>query len=121
MADIQLASTSDVVKLQFVFNTPQQFFYTVEVLDSQSMQLFHDTGSWNGKTAFNLGTSNNLVGKYLCITWTIIDPLGSGQSLDAAATIFQNTSACINSQKCTGSSSDTHSTVYTVGQFINQP
>jgi hypothetical protein len=118
MADILINSGNNNVNLQFEFNSPQQFFYTVELIDDTGKQYFHDTGSWNTKTNFDLGITSGLIGKYLTIDWTVIDPAGAGNNFSATATAIQAATPKANSQNCTGTTSATHASLTTIGKFI---
>ena len=117
MANITLINNASIVTLDFNFNTPQQFFYTVEVVDDMLKQYFHDSGQWGGKISFNLGIASNLIGKYLNIYWVIIDPVGAGNPYDGTGTISQAGVAVPLIQECSGTSSNITSLVTTSGKF----
>jgi len=119
MADILLDPNSDQVTLNFTFNSPQQFYYSVQVLDNTGKQIFHDVGSSGTKTLFTLGAANNLVGLMLVINWTIIDPAGAGNNYSANATAMQSGQAKNSPQSCSGITTDTHAASLTAGKFTS--
>jgi hypothetical protein len=120
MSDIQISPNVDPnpVSLKFTFQTPQAFYYIVEIIDDNGKQYFHDLGQWNGKTVLNLGPASALVGLYLTIYWTVIDPMGAGNNFNSLATAIHNGQSLINAQNCSGSTSTTQSSVVTVGKFV---
>jgi hypothetical protein len=120
MADIILKDDGSAVTLNFDLRTPQQFYYVVEVADDQLKQYFHGTGQSGGTTSFPLGKTGDLIGKYLNISWTVIDDNGAGNPYNASASAFQNGKADLNPQVCTGSTSDSPSNFGTTGKFIQQ-
>src|SRR5690349_9264767 len=66
MTNIHLTSSDkNPVTVQFAFHTPQQFFYNVSVVTPANVQIFHDSGQWDGKTLFELGAAETLIGNYL--------------------------------------------------------
>jgi len=121
MADILLNDDGSTVTLDFEFDSPQQFFYTVEVADDQLKQFFHGTGKSGGTTSFSLGKTGDLIGKFLNISWTVIDANGAGNSYKAAATASQNGQAVANPQACSGTTADTPSNLGTTGKFTKKP
>lgn len=121
MADIILTNDGSSVVLNFAFRTPQAFYYTIEVVDDQLKQYFHATGQWNGAKSFTLGKSSDLIGLYLDITWTVIDPAGSGNPFYADATAYQNGNAKSNPQVCSGTTSTSPSNLGTSGKFTSKP
>jgi hypothetical protein len=90
MPNITIDHTADPVILNFDFLTQQVFTYIVVVQDSAGNELYRQTGAWNATTSFNLGAGAGLVGKYLTITWDVIDPNGAGNPYSATATAVQN-------------------------------
>lgn len=118
MADIKLKNAEQDVILDIVLNSTHQFYFTVEVLDDQLMQHFHDSGSWNSKTSFQLGKAANLIGLYLTIYWTIIEPQGDAKPYDGDGIVKQNGQPLKNVQQCNGTSGKTDSSVTTIGKFI---
>jgi hypothetical protein len=118
MADILLTDDGSDVTVDFGFATPQAFFYTIEVTDDQLKQFFHSTGRSGGTTSFAIGNTSALIGKFLVITWTVIDPAGPGNAFKAAAVASQNGQAVPNPQVCSGSTSNNPSSIRTAGQFV---
>jgi hypothetical protein len=118
MADINLKNDGSAVTLDFDFRTPQQFFFTIEVVDDTLKQFLHITGKSGGPTSFPLGKTDDLIEKFLNIFWTVIDAAGAGNPYDASAAASQNGNAVPNPQVCSGMTSATPSNVGTSGKFI---
>ncbi len=119
MADIHVQPDTRQLKLKFQFNTPQQFFYTVTLINRErNQQIFRDKGQWDGKTQFNLGEADDLIGIYLIIDWTVIDPAGEGHNFNAEAITFQEDEECVAYQKCIGTTTDDAAFQVTVGKFV---
>lgn len=119
MADIHVQPNNQVLKLKFQFNSPQQFFYTVTLINRErNQQIFRDKGQWDGKTEFDLGEADDLIGIYLIIDWTVIDPAGSGLNFNAEAITLQDDIECVAHQKCTGITTSDAAFQVTVGKFV---
>ena len=121
MAEIKVTPNNEDLILNFKFNSPQQFFYNVKVLNNDTGQIiFESQGQWDGKKEFVLGKANKLIGSLLTIDWTIIDPAGKDNNFNAEAAIYQDNVKCEEPLLCTGTTSDTAINYPSSGLFINQ-
>ena len=120
MDSIKVKQTSNHVNVDFAFNSPQQFFFTVEVADENGDLKFTDKGQWDGKTHFDVGAGKDLINLYLNIYWGIIDPAGAGNKFDAIATISQNGAICdgASKQQFTGETVDDELSDITFAEFV---
>ena len=119
MANITLKNDGSAVMLEIDIRTPQDFNFTVMVVDDTMKQYLHFTGSSDGPTSFPVGTTDFLIGKYLNIYWTVIDRAGAGNPYSASASAVQNGIKVANPQVCSGTSGTSASNVVTAGQFIS--
>ncbi len=119
MADIHVQPSNDRLILEFDFQTPQQFGYTIILFNKdRNEEVYQQTSQWDQQTSFDLGEGDDLIGLYLIIHWTIIDPAGAGNAFSANATIFQNGAPCKARQVCRGQSKDDAAFVVTLGKII---
>jgi hypothetical protein len=119
MADIHVVPDNRRLNLNFQFNSPQQFNYTITLINRErNKQLFRSNGASNGVTNFDLGEADDLIGIYLIIDWTVIDPNGANNVFDGEAIIFQDAGSCLAHQKCLGQTSDGATFMVTVGKFV---
>ena len=119
MGDIHVVSNSQNLQLEFEFDTPQQFFYNVAVINTvQNQQIFHGKGQWDGQMSFLLGRAKDLVGSQLIIYWTIIDPAGADNDYSAKATVKQNGAICAEPQTCAGKSCNNAAYFASIGTFV---
>ena len=124
MSDITITPNTDSLDLDFTFDTPQQFGYTINIYDTANgyANLFKDQGQSYGenkKTHFTIGQASNLIGKNLSIFWIIVDPSGAGNKYSASATISQNGNNCTNSQTISGTTNDNKVEDSSSGNFVN--
>ena len=119
MADIHVQPDNRRLTLNFRFNTPQHFSYTITLIKRErDEQLFRDRGDSEGKTSFDLGEGDDMIGLYLIIDWTVIDPAGAGNDFNAEAVVDQQGVECVAHQRCIGVSNDTAAFVVTIGKFV---
>jgi len=120
MAKIIIIPNEENLILDFKFYSPQQFFYTVTILNNSTGQIISKSkGQWDGKTSFLLGKAKDLSGSLLTIDWTISDPAGAGNKFNAEAIVNQNNIDCKEHQTCTGTTNNTITHYPTSGTFIN--
>lgn len=118
MADIHLQPNNENVVLDFNFKTPQSFSYNVALVNrDRNQQVREESGNSTNPTSISLGEADKLIGLYVIISWSIIDPNGAGNRFNAEAVAKQNNHNCDFHQVCTGQTNDNASFVTTVGKF----
>jgi hypothetical protein len=119
MADIHVQPDNRRLILNFHFFSPQHFSYTITLINRErNEQLYRDRGDSDGKTSFDLGEADDLIGLYLIIDWTVIDPAGAGSAISAAGIVDQQGVECVAHQRCAGVSNDTAVFLVTIGKFV---
>jgi len=121
MADIKIIPNNEDLILNFNFNSPQQFFYNVAVINKNNdQQIFHASGKWDGTKTFTLGKAKDMVGLGLIIYWAVIDPAGAGNNFEAEAVVTQNNLECLEHQVCKGITNDNSFPFVNTGTFITK-
>ncbi|GAC1300187.1 MAG: hypothetical protein NVSMB24_00210 [Mucilaginibacter sp.] len=114
---IKLDLAAGNVTLQFNFATPQQFFYTWKVGDPTGEISQTGQGQWDGLTSFDLGSPVALIGNYLSIDWTVLDPSGAGNIFHAIATATQGGASLPVDQVTGGNTTATSVYTTTIAKF----
>jgi len=119
MAKIKIISNDDNLILNFRFYTPQQYFYSIIILNNKTGEiLYKSQGQWDDQTSFQIGKAKNLLGNLLTIHWSVIDTAGKGKNFNAEAIVTQNNAECLDHLTCIGKTNDTTTYIPTNGLFI---
>ena len=102
IGQIKVTPNADNLQVELSFLTPQEFFYEIKVMkpDGSVPIDLHGKSGMSGSSS--LGKAVDLLGSYLLIAWTIIDPAGAGNTYCAHATVSQNGVPCPSPQVCAG-------------------
>jgi hypothetical protein len=119
MSKIRIMPDDQDLILTFKFYTPQEFFYTVTILNNKTGDIIYkDQGQWNDKTIFQLGKANYLLGNLLTINWSVIDPAGKDKNFSAEAVVSQNKVDRLDHLTCIGKTNDITTHILSSGLFI---